>query len=514
MPEQLTEARAQILAEATGTPGRYRVQLINPGWGSSGHYSPQVLAEAAGRRVFPAGLHMYADHPTATENADRPERSVRDLWAVLSSDATVGPDGGLVAEAQVFAPYRPLVEDMREAIGLSIRAAGQFQLGEADGRQGRIITSIDEAMSVDFVTSAGRGGRILELVESARGEALTETTARAQLAEARNVGQWIESRLHLALTQIADDMFGDGRLTREERIALSGAVGSGLDAFTARLEQTAPQLYERDLWADPAAMTAMEQRRRLAEAGLKDSERSSALRDAVKDTYGADKIYVWVRDYDDTLVWFERETPDGCGLFQQGYEISDGATAVLTGTPVEVVVHTTYVPVNPAGVTTTQESQEDSMATIPIEESEHARLVAEAGRVQTLESELTTTRTERDTASRALAESNARTAARPIVAGIFAESTQLPAPVAARHVETVITAAPLNDAGQLDEAALRTAATAARTAAEAEVAAIAESLGVGQVRGFGASAAPADLTEAAYDKRSASVFNRPTMKGV
>jgi hypothetical protein len=62
------------------------VRLITPGWGSSGYYSPQVIEAAATAQVFPAGLHMYLDHPSASEDRDRPERSVRHLAAVLEED--------------------------------------------------------------------------------------------------------------------------------------------------------------------------------------------------------------------------------------------------------------------------------------------------------------------------------------------------------------------------------------------------------------------------------------------
>jgi hypothetical protein len=177
------------LAEATrGAPTgkRMQVRLINSGWGSSGYYSPKVLAEAAGRQVFPAGLHMYLDHPSATEQHDRPERSVRDLAAVLATPATY-TDGALYAEAHVFPPYRQVLAEMADHIGVSIRAVGQAESGEADGRTGPIITSLDEARSADFVTHAGRGGQIVALLES----------ARTDLGEAgRNVGAWLESRLH------------------------------------------------------------------------------------------------------------------------------------------------------------------------------------------------------------------------------------------------------------------------------------------------------------------------------
>lgn len=251
MPKQIREATAAPTAAA---PGRIQIGFITPGWGSSGYYSPKILENAATDKVWPAGTQVYFDHPTESELFDRPERSVRDLAAVTTEDARW--DGtGLVAEAKVIGPYRDLVTDdvFAEAVGMSIRSSAETVQGEAEGRKGTIIARLVEGISVDLVTKAGRGGKILAVLESSRAE-----ESRRIVAEARNVGQWIESRLHLSLTQIGDEMFGDGRITREERIALSGAVGDGLTAFTAALEQSAPQLYDRDLWdepqpADPAA---------------------------------------------------------------------------------------------------------------------------------------------------------------------------------------------------------------------------------------------------------------------
>lgn len=71
-----------------------------------------------------------------------------------------------------------------------------------------------------------------------------------RLTEARNVGEWLEARLHMMFTEIADGMFGEGRLTRDERIALSSAVGDALDAFRIKVEAAAAQLYSRDPYAE------------------------------------------------------------------------------------------------------------------------------------------------------------------------------------------------------------------------------------------------------------------------
>lgn len=268
----LTEALETFNARAVAEkPGVFRIDLITPGWGSSGYYSPQVLEAAAADQVFPAGTHMYIDHQTAVEQMDRPEGSIMNLAAVLTEDATWNGTT-LSARAKVFSSYAPALAEMREAIGVSIRASAEVSQGEADGRRGQIIERLVEATSVDFVTKPGRGGRIAEVLESALGDTLTRDAALARLAEARNVGHWIESRLHLELTRIADDMFGDGRLTREERISLSSAIGQALTTFSSQLEDEQAQLYSRDLWEEPTAFLAAEENDPVTPAGQTTSE--------------------------------------------------------------------------------------------------------------------------------------------------------------------------------------------------------------------------------------------------
>jgi hypothetical protein len=177
MPDRQILTESRPLAEAADSGGLAAIQLITPGWGSTGYYSAGVLAEAANARVFPAGTHMYLDHPMADGSGvdEGGNRSVRDLAAVLVEDARTDGDGGLVASARVFAPWRPVLSEVKDAIGVSVRARGTGELGEAEGRRGLLITSIDEALSADFVVAAGRGGRILELAESARVAAASDT---------------------------------------------------------------------------------------------------------------------------------------------------------------------------------------------------------------------------------------------------------------------------------------------------------------------------------------------------
>jgi len=158
-----------------------KLKIIAPGWGSSGYYSPQTLRAAAS--VFTRGLKMYWDHQTAAEEAAKPEGSLDRLAAELTEDARYeeqGSDGpGLYARAKVFARFAGAVRDLKDHIGVSIRASGMAKQGEAEGRKGPIIERITAAKSVDFVTAPGAGGQILSLFESA-GWRLTTTTPQPQ----------------------------------------------------------------------------------------------------------------------------------------------------------------------------------------------------------------------------------------------------------------------------------------------------------------------------------------------
>lgn len=70
------------------------------------------------------------------------------------------------------------------------------------------------------------------------------------LREKANVGEWFEAMLHKELTVLADYRYADGQLTRDERKALSSAVGKALDAFRSQLEEIAPGLYQRSPYGE------------------------------------------------------------------------------------------------------------------------------------------------------------------------------------------------------------------------------------------------------------------------
>jgi signal transduction histidine kinase len=136
--------------------------------GSSGYYPAEVL-KRDGARAFPAGTHIYFDHPSESEEMDLPERSVLKIAGYLLDDATFEetPEGrGLFSRIQFTEKAKPIAKELHSVIGLSIRAAGQIE--ETAGQ--RIVRSIQQGLSVDLVTRAGAGGRLVTMTESAAPE--------------------------------------------------------------------------------------------------------------------------------------------------------------------------------------------------------------------------------------------------------------------------------------------------------------------------------------------------------
>ena len=115
--------------------------------------------------MFKAGTEMFIDHPTETEEWERPERSIRDYAGVFLEDATVGEDGALYTVCKVFSGVNELIKDKWEHIGVSINAWCADPISENG-----IVPPIAGVRSVDFVTTPGAGGTIVDLLESNRND--------------------------------------------------------------------------------------------------------------------------------------------------------------------------------------------------------------------------------------------------------------------------------------------------------------------------------------------------------
>jgi hypothetical protein len=202
MTTQLNELNESFGFEAQKTKNKWRVKVIESGWGSSGYYASNVLAQY-GPQVFKKGTKVFMNHPSMTESNDRPERDVHQLAGKLVSDAFFDETtNSLFADIQFYSHYAPIIEEMYEDVGLSIHALGNAYLGEAEGREGPIVESLvaDPLTSVDVVTVAGAGGKFISLLESYRSKGDAAYEVAESLTEGKECQSPRKSLRQLSLT--------------------------------------------------------------------------------------------------------------------------------------------------------------------------------------------------------------------------------------------------------------------------------------------------------------------------
>jgi len=158
----------------------YKVILLAEGPGNprdKHFYTARSIQKAP--TIFES-LPAFADHPDAIEEEARPERSVKDMigWyehveatpdeksgkGILKADLVVSPGPSFqwvrdLLDAAIMKKQRdPTGPDL---IGLSINATGITEPMDVGGEEWNAVTEFVEAKSVDIVTQAGAGGRIL-----------------------------------------------------------------------------------------------------------------------------------------------------------------------------------------------------------------------------------------------------------------------------------------------------------------------------------------------------------------
>lgn len=204
--DAIHEPFTALVERAVRNDGTIGIKIIGPGWGSSGYYGRDVL-ERDIPKIFPAGTKMFWNHATPTEESERPEGDLNNLAGVTVS-APYWLDGGqsgagMYADARPFGTYAPVIDEIGSHIGVSIRALGRHSVGEAEGRQGRIIEELVSGKSIDYVTAPGAGGAIISVFESAGDSRLPAPTIATFLSEAgRVLSKANETKLKAALEQL------------------------------------------------------------------------------------------------------------------------------------------------------------------------------------------------------------------------------------------------------------------------------------------------------------------------
>ncbi len=216
------------------------------------------------KRADDAGKTATAPHSTATSDKTWDAGAARSAYpneaaTLRRYHAWVDPDGDPTAKSSYKFPHH---DPDTGAANLAAVRNGLARLSSAD-----IPADDRDAVRRHLAKHLRDGGgepaeeaslsrldrirrRIRELLS---GSEVTEEDLAWSVALAadpislrENLGEWLEAMIHADVTLRADDMFGSGVLTRDERIAISSAVGAMLDAFRGSLEDgDAAGLYDR-----------------------------------------------------------------------------------------------------------------------------------------------------------------------------------------------------------------------------------------------------------------------------
>ncbi len=206
---QLTRAKESFRESAGDSVAkdgkRFSVILIKEGLGNlkdCAYYTRGALQKAASDGIF-EGKKLYVDHPSASEEEDRPERSVKDVGGyfenvrfeiegdrshlagdlVILSGASFDQSRSLIRESVAYSEKHE-----GDLIGLSINANGdadavpfdeflktttipsavlpKLEKAQSQGATViRVVKQIESAVSCDLVTEAGAGGRVVKMLE-------------------------------------------------------------------------------------------------------------------------------------------------------------------------------------------------------------------------------------------------------------------------------------------------------------------------------------------------------------
>jgi hypothetical protein len=149
--------------------GKFTMTIIKPGFNKSkGRFYPQETLKRD-YKVF-ENAKMFADHQTEKDAKERPEGSVNN-WVAQVSSVWPESDGTIKGSGVVIdPPFKAKLDALKEQgllheMGVSIRAIGEASEQEREGVSTNVVEALIAARSVDFVTYAGAGGQI-EAMES------------------------------------------------------------------------------------------------------------------------------------------------------------------------------------------------------------------------------------------------------------------------------------------------------------------------------------------------------------
>lgn len=260
---KIREAVAQASIDEAGRTAR--VIIISEGLGNlkdRNYYMASAVESAV--KAF-EGRQFYVDHPSASEDKDRPERSVRDLAGYFSDcaagttkDADTGetlaacfatlhfaesePGNLAFAQVKTALEYQQKFPSSKDVYaGISINAGGVSHPGTVDGMPVNVVTEIREAFSADIVTKPARGGKFLattrESVVVSGNAAIAARVARwkrTHRESGRSTQAWIGREADMAIVKTKGKhgkvREARKRATRKFTESLTGRIKKAVEA--------------------------------------------------------------------------------------------------------------------------------------------------------------------------------------------------------------------------------------------------------------------------------------------
>lgn len=228
-----TSLREAVVVEKGDKP-RYRVQILVPDVvGSNRRLYPKEVMNRA--YTLYEGAKVYMDHPTRLEDAQRPERSVRDLVGYMENvQADMIADLVVVKHQEEICP---LIEESistgRDLVGLSHNILALTRIArQADGPV-QVVESIEKVKSVDIVTEQAAGGKFKELLEGKEEGLMIRSLEELREAYPELLDKFREGVREELLEEAKQEL--EGKL-KELREAIS-ARDAKIDQLTALLEK-------------------------------------------------------------------------------------------------------------------------------------------------------------------------------------------------------------------------------------------------------------------------------------
>jgi len=246
--------------------GEVEVVLIEAGtnFDKKRHYPASTILEAAPNFK---SLKMYINHPTKTEEKERPERDLKD-WAstIVESHYDNGKAIGVVSVHEPWLRDRLKDPIFREHVGLSINAGGKISIGKVNGQDMEIVEKLVFArkngpVSVDWVTEPGARGRVSRLLESTtKGDHIMKELENATLVDLK------ETRKDLV-----DSIVKEANTSKDAEIT----------KLTADLKEANAKIVKID------SDQKLGKQKEAVEIQLKESKAPDAVKDRVREAFGS-----------------------------------------------------------------------------------------------------------------------------------------------------------------------------------------------------------------------------------